>query len=560
LEREVITIIDGALQWSCEAEFAEVLPTLDLGGLRRPDELPEGALIKDSRVRTVARLADPIEPDGPGLFVKRYKFGCVRDRLRALLGIAKPQVEWRMCRILQAAGIPTCDVLAIATQRTRARRWEGFLVSREIPGCVTLREFLAGCDARGRAELTHELAELTARLADNSISHRDYHAGNLLVRSGAPPGDRLYVVDLDNIRHRPTGRRVLHMLAMLDNSTRAAGVTTQERKAFLRAFLEHWEGGPGASQESVDRWMRKARRARLALHRRHMASRTRRCMLHSSLFTPDRAGTWRIHRRRGFSAEMAQRAVRLHQAALAGQGGVCQILRNGRRTQVSICPCPVVPHTEGSRRGSCSGTRPGRVCVKAFVRDSPKARLRDLLRPRSRARTAWIASCGCAVRGIPVPRPLAVLENRWGPADYLITEAIEHEGNLHEIVSRGIPAGRRPHLGRAIAGLLDSLEREEIHHPDTKPTNLLVREAAGQVHLWLVDLDRVQFRRRHRDDRRWVKNLAQLNAGLPAEVTTLDRMRCLRACGRGRWSAARRKEIARAVRRLSMQRNPLWQR
>ena len=54
----------------------------------------------------------------------------------------------------------------------------------------------------------------------------------------------------------------------------------------------------------------------------------------------------------------------------------------------------------------------------------------------------------------------------------------------------------------------------------------------------------------------WVKLLARLNAGLPAEVTVLDRLRCLRQTRWGeRWG---RLKLAREVYQLSVTRRPVW--
>ena len=72
-EEHVIKEAHG-LEWKVVGEFAGRLPLLDLEPLRHPDELPPGCLIKDNTVRTVVRVEDPSSPDGPGLYIKRFKF------------------------------------------------------------------------------------------------------------------------------------------------------------------------------------------------------------------------------------------------------------------------------------------------------------------------------------------------------------------------------------------------------------------------------------------------------------------------------------------------------
>jgi len=533
------------LRWRLRPGAEAIVRGVDLERLRRPEALAPSELVKDSTVRTVSRLPDPVAPAEPCLYVKRLKFRSLKERLRHMIVPTKMDVEWRMGRALQAAGIATCDVLATGERRVCGMPREGFIVVRELPSTTTLREWLSA-HPEGRATMVEPLADMTARLLDAGFFHRDFHAGNILVDAD----DGLHVVDLHSVRRRTTApRHALAMLAMLDNSTRAVGVTAVERAAFLRAFLERWRGGPGAT--ALTQWTTLATEARARLHRRHMASRTRRCLKRSTEFTPDRAGVLRIHRRRDFPLDAALAAVREHGLVMkagtdAGtDSGTDAVLRDGRRTQVTLCDTDAVPT--------------GRVCVKAYIRPTLLAQAKDALRWRGRARAAWIASRGCHVRGVAVARPLALLESRFGPAEYLITEAVPCAGDLHHVALAGIPAGApRRALGRAVAKLLGRLADESVRHPDTKPTNLLVQEWSGdEVRIVIVDLDRVRF-----DvsitEAEWVRMLAQVNAGLPSDVTVRDRLRCLRACARGRWDAAARRRIARATLNLSLTRNPMW--
>jgi hypothetical protein len=117
--------------------------------------------------------------------------------------------------------------------------------------------------------------------------------------------------------------------------------------------------------------------------------------------------------------------------------------------------------------------------------------------------------------------------------------------------------GLRRRLGLAVADLLSHLAEQEVYHPDTKPQNILVREEAGGFALWLVDLDRVRFAR-PLTRTHWVKSLARINSGLNADVSLLDRMRCLRECSRGRWNGAERLQIARDVHAMSLTRDYAW--
>jgi len=558
------------MEWLTVQEFAATIPRFDVVRSRHPESLSQDELVKDSMARTVLRLPDPGETEGPGLYLKRYKFRSLRERIKHLFVPTKPATEWRVCRALQAAGIPTCDVLAVAVRRRWGLPREGFLVSREIPGAVDLKQLL---EVRlpdiekerlgfGR-EVIDELAKLTARLADGGFEHRDYHRGNILVRPDAPAGERLCVLDLHRIRRGPVGRPgMVRMLAALAGSSLRPPLPHEYSYAFLSAVLRNWQGGPAPSPKETTFLLYHVRRRQRKLRRRRMKSRTRRCLVESTMFTRDRAGDFVIHRRRDFPVDAALRAIEAHRSAIAGDDGAGRVCRKGRRTEVTVCPCEAVPPLDVSRPAGPEEVKRGEICVKAFRRDSVWAGLKDLLRPRGRARSAWIAAQGFAVRGVPAARPLALLESRsklTGRPDYLITEALENDGDLGELALSGhLPTGEgRRALGRAIAELLNALEEKGAYHPDTKPTNFLVRETDGEFHLWLVDLDRVRFGGPFTWIQ-WVKLLARLNAGLPADVTVLDRLRCLRRTRWGECDRRQRLKLAREVYQLSLTRRPVW--
>ncbi|MHC4479648.1 MAG: lipopolysaccharide kinase InaA family protein [Planctomycetota bacterium] len=568
MQRRTDRVRAHGLEWLTVEQFAATIRALDIERSRHPDALGSEELVKDNTVRTVMRMADPLAPEGPGLYLKRYKFRDLGDRLKHLVLPAKPVREWRVCRALQAAGIPTCDVLAIALRRKRGLLREGFLLSTEVAGALSLprfwREELAGggASAEQRArEVVAEMAALTAALVEGGFYHHDYHAGNLLIRPEAPAGSRLHVVDLHSVRLRRPGRRgLLRMLGMLSGFVHLEE-SPPLREAFTRQFLACWHGGLGAGEAAVAHWSQRIARSRAALRRRHLRSRTRRCLVHSTLFTIEEAEGYVVHRRRDFALAAALEAVACHRSAVDGGADGAQVLHKGRRTEVSICPCEAVPPFDVSRPAPSRKRGPGRVCVKCFRRDDFIARIKDALRLRRRARWSWTAARGFSVRGIPAARPLALLEQRstaGGGPDYLIVEALENDGSLGALAAEGLPRGTpRRRLGRRVAQLLDRLATEEVYHPDTKPTNFLARRTDGDFKLWLVDMDRARFDTRFGRGL-WIKCLARLNAGLPADITLLDRMRCLRECGRGRWEGRERLEIARRVYCTSLAYRPAW--
>ena len=231
------------MSWLAAADFAEALPKLDIEKSRHPEQLSEAEFVKDNTVRTVMRVPHPTAPDGPRLYVKRFKFKNLARKLRHLVMPTQAAHEWRVGRALLRDGIPTCRVLATACRRSAVFHQEAFLISEEIPEAISIASHLASPDSPAqragfRKQLIEELAALVVRLMDAGYYHRDLHVGNVLIAPHRPAGERLFVLDLHSIRRaRPTRRRVLRMLALLADSTKRLGISAADRIRFLRALL-----------------------------------------------------------------------------------------------------------------------------------------------------------------------------------------------------------------------------------------------------------------------------------------------------------------------------------
>ena len=164
---------------------------------------------------------------------------------------------------------------------------------------------------------------------------------------------------------------------------------------------------------------------------------------------------------------------------------------------------------------------------------------------------SWVFGHGLRERGLPTPRPLAVLHRqRHGlPCEgYLLQEKVPDAVDLHRFVA-GLadrpPAERRAAVRRCLeraADLVRELHRRRLAHRDLKAANILVQGPALEAALWLIDLVGVR-RHRHLPRHRRVQNLARLHASFCRNplLTRTDRLRFLRVylqlglVGRERW-------------------------
>ena len=136
--------------------------------------------------------------------------------------------------------------------------------------------------------------------------------------------------------------------------------------------------------------------------------------------------------------------------------------------------------------------------------------LRRSWRP-SRTWHSWRNAQRLALWGLPTPRPVALLENRFGclrARAWYVSEYVPGEP-LGAALAAADPARREALLDRLGALLMD-LKRLNLSHGDLKATNLLVDQ---ENNLMLLDLDALRrHRRRAAFERAFARDLARLRA------------------------------------------------
>ena len=162
--------------------------------------------------------------------------------------------------------------------------------------------------------------------------------------------------------------------------------------------------------------------------------------------------------------------------------------------------------TWGSRLRASLGAGPGETAGRAEARNI------------RRLAAAGIASIDLVAYGEDL-RPNGRLES------FLLTEKLQGYEPLDDFLNRRFPAIRSPRITRRdpdldrlireVAAVAGKLHRAGYNHRDLYACHFFVRETTrGQFEVRLIDLQRVEYRRRFR--RRWlVKDLAQLAYSTP---------------------------------------------
>lgn len=361
--------------------------------------------------------------------------------------------EARGCALLAEAGVPTPELLAAArapADQAPAEAWG--LVFEFLDGAASL-------DSEDTAGVTAAAAEL-ALLHEAGGRHLDLHLDNFLrTRDG-----RLVMIDGDGIRPQPGvvgRRRAMGDLAVL--CAQRAPLADQELAAIYQAYAERrgWpDGFDPAAHRRLGRATRRARRQRV---RRYLRKAARSC----SEFLVRSEGHL-LARRRLLALRSAWEPAL--EAFLANPG-------------------PAVAGGEVIKAGNSATVVRVRIgehsrIVKRYNLKSPWQALRRSLRPLPRYRRSWLNGQRLNLLRIPTARPLALLEQRWGPVRGLAYLVMEDCGAADLATTVAAGALSEPVLTDVVQ-LFQALAAAELCHGDTKASNFLVEP--GRVRL--IDLD-----------------------------------------------------------------------
>ena len=488
--------------------------------LRAPEEVSGAAVVKQNRIRTVARV--PTEQGA--LFCKRFQVRGLFDRLVHLFKASSARREWTALRRFAAAGIPVPRAVLLAEERGGL----GLLVgsnlatvevasTRELPRLID--ELRAAEDRERRPRLLAALARSVREIFRAGGDHPDLHLANFLAR--AESDDELVALDLHSVRLRraalPASRRrlrlakVAHSFGLFDPDTAEEGA--RELEWFCAAYVGLDDELGSAEALALD-LPRRARRLEL----RRVGSRDRRCLVDSTSFKVERRGGALIYRRSEVPRELLLAAIESPEEAVIHEHP------KGRSRIVKV-----------ARPAGFPGEGP--LLVKHYPLASLRRRLAAISRPVSLL--AWKAARACEVSFVPHPRHYGLV--RWGrlvpQRAAIVMDLIPDVTMIHVLFQEeGWPsAAARRRLARDFGRVMGRFHGAGLRHRDLAVQNILVRPKQDPARegckaegwdVWVIDLDEVA----RQPMSRAAKLRALVHLGdLPAQATRTDRLRFWRA-------------------------------
>ena len=245
------------------------------------------------------------------------------------------------------------------------------------------------------------------------------------------------------------------------------------------------------------------------IHRRHMKSRTKKCLKKSGGFYLDKKNGWRVWARRGWNTEELFAAIDGHKNILAeGNEG---LIKDDRRTAITLFTYMKT-----------------RICVKEYRYKGALRRLKEIVRS-SKAQKGWL-------KGIAGFTPLALLELkklRIPQNAFLIMESPPEYVEFRKYIKDTFEnprhqRGKKKAFIKELADFMTRLYRLKIAHRDLKISNILVKEDGNTWSFALTDWEDIRQDKKI-SDKRLIKELVQLNTSTPFFVSIKDRLTFLTA-------------------------------
>jgi tRNA A-37 threonylcarbamoyl transferase component Bud32 len=498
------------------------------------------SVIKDNNVR-----CSMFVPEGAGnskkVFLKIYKQRDWNDAFKYFFLTSKAKSEWHALNRFSRMGVSAPKPLAVCEERQFGILKKSCLFIEAISNALTLNAFeniffcppLAKNTFALKRQLIRRVAGLIGSIHNKSIFYRDLHGGNILVYLDEKLNMRFSFIDLHKAKFLPflpMWMRI-HDLAKLSQA-----FSPKKTDAFY--FLKNYANSSPAFKQHINKYAEAIERKALRLHRRHIRSRTKRCLIKSSGFFIFKGKKQKVYVRKVYKdmLEVLLKYIKNPSKFAA------DIIKKTKKSELSCLSIN-------------SGEQAETICVKKDLLPGFFYNIKNIIRA-SRAKRSWVASHGLRVRNISTPESIALIENKKGwfvkECVYIykyIGDACPLNNYILKIFSEKTQASekKKKTFVSKLAQYIRSIHSKGVYHSDLKSNNILVTEKGNDDwSFYLVDLDRVFFKKRLSLKKK-VNNLAQINASVADCICVSDRIYFFNEYAKGSCFIRQKKKIYRQI-------------
>lgn len=188
---------------------------------------------------------------GNSYFAKVHSGVGWKEIIKNLLHLKAPVLgaaaEWQAIQRLEALGVDTMTAAGFGSSGRNPARQDSFLITDDLAGSVSLEDFFKSPRAkqltlRKKRALIGKLADMSARLHDNGVNHRDFYLCHFHLFEDSLQDNsediRLHLIDLHRtqLRRKTPYRWRLKDVAGLYFSAMDFGFSRNDRLFFWRRY------------------------------------------------------------------------------------------------------------------------------------------------------------------------------------------------------------------------------------------------------------------------------------------------------------------------------------
>lgn len=483
-------------------------------------------LIKDTKARSIWRLSF----NNDGLFIKKFEYNGFFQAIGRTLFKSNAKQEFDILSRLAIEGVDVPKPLGFLEERNGLLCTSSYLITKEIKDAITLKSYVFSNELSKtqKCNLLKSLAEFIQKLHYAKLINFDLHIGNILIQKDNNKIN-LYLLDVHRAKfvNRLTRKHIINTFAFLFLSMYMF-LSLIDLIRLLKYYfakkgiiIKH-----GNLKETANRIKDKF----LYYRDRYNKSREKRCFEKGSGFDIDNRKDIKIIIRKGQDPTLTQKAQESH--------FVNQHIKDLQNRSLSV-------YNDS-------------IFIKEYKYEGFLKKLENILR-RSSAERFWFNSNALIIRHITTPVCYALYKG--GNSSYLIGEWIKDgipcNDFMRKYFSNASILERREFIWQ-LARFIRKMHIRGICHKDLKANNILVKHINNKIEFFVIDLDRVVFRK-HLTTNQCLKNLAQLNAAITPPVTITDRLRFFRYYSIRNTSLIRNKKGSiTKIMRITLARKHLW--
>jgi len=193
--------------------------------------------------------------EGKGYFVKIHRGVGLQELFKNLLSLKWPVLgahnEARAIRFFEKIGVDTMKMVGFGVRGTPPAWLESFVITEELLNIVSLEDYCRRWqeeppDFTLKLALIKKIADITRKLHQNGINHRDYYICHFLLdlkslnKQGRFTGLILYLIDLHRVQIRTVTpeRWAIKDLAGLFFSCMDIGLTRRDIFRFMKLYRD----------------------------------------------------------------------------------------------------------------------------------------------------------------------------------------------------------------------------------------------------------------------------------------------------------------------------------